>query len=135
MALHIRDYRPSDAADLARLSETGLRLGALPASEAAVRVLAGLRSESIAAAIWYYLDGETGIIPAILAKSGARCRSDVQELIAEASLWLNLRGAVIIEVATVPGNEDVLAGLEEMDFRVDERAGVMRRLVPARSAA
>ncbi|MBI1399637.1 hypothetical protein [Hyphomonas sp.] len=135
MALHIRDYRPSDAAALARLSETGLRLGALPELDSGVRILAGLRGERITAAIWFCLDGETGIIPAILAKAGPRSYSDVQELIAEASLWLGSRGAITIELGTVPQNPNLLAGLEEMHFRMDEHTGVMRRLVPARSAA
>lgn len=61
MALHIRDFRQSDAAGLSRLSETGHLLGAMPAPDAGLRILAGLRDGQLASAIWLSLDAETGI--------------------------------------------------------------------------
>jgi len=135
MALHIRDFRQSDAAGLSRLSETGHLLGAMPAPDAGLRILAGLRDGQLASAIWLSLDAETGIIPAILAVRTAGWQSDVRELIAEASLWLASRGAARIELRIIPRDEDLLAGLLDMQFKADDRAGIMQRTMQVRSAA
>jgi hypothetical protein len=135
MALHIRDFRQSDAAGLSRLSETGHLLGALPAPDAGLRILAGLRDGQLAGAIWLSLDAETGIIPAILAVHTAGWQSDVRELAAEASLWLASRGAARIELRIIPRDEDLLAGLLDMQFKADDRAGFMQRTMQVRSAA
>ena len=135
MALHIRDFRQSDAAGLSRLSEAGHLLGALPARDAGVRILAGLRDGQLASAIWLSLDADTGIIPAILVVHTAGWQSDVRELIAEASLWLASRGAARIELRIIPRDEDLLAGLLDMQFKADDRAGIMQRTMQVRSAA
>ena len=135
MALHIRDFRQSDAAGLSRLSETGHLLGAMPAPDAGLRILAGLRDGQLASAIWLSLDADTGIIPAILADHTAGWQSDVRELAAEASLWLASRGAARIELRIIPRDEDLLAGLLDMQFKADDRAGIMQRTMHVRSAA
>jgi hypothetical protein len=135
MALHIRDFRQSDAAGLSRLSETGHLLGALPARDAGVHTLAGLRDDQLAGAIWLSLDGETGMIPAILVVHTSSWQSDVRELIAEASLWLASRGAARIALPIIPQDKDLLSGLLDMQFKADDRAGIMRRTMQVRSAA
>ncbi|MFN4024171.1 MAG: hypothetical protein ACK4MQ_05020 [Hyphomonas sp.] len=135
MGLHIRDLRQSEAAGLSRLCETEHLLGALPAPEAETRILAGLREDRIAGAIWLNLEGETGVIRAILVTDNAGWQSDVLELIAEASLWLTSRGTARIEFKAILQDKDLLAGLLDMHFKADARASVMRRLTPARSAA
>lgn len=135
MALHIRDFRQSDTAGLSRLSETGYLLGALPAPDAGLHILAGLRDDQLSGAIWQSLDGETGIIPAILVVRTAGWQSDVRELIAEASLWLASRGAGKIELPIIPQDTDLLSGLLDMQFEADERKGIMRRPMQVRSAA
>lgn len=135
MALHIRDLRQSEAAELSRLCETKHLLGALPAPDTETRILAGLREDRIAGAIWLSLEGETGVIPAILVTDTTGWHSDVLELIAEASLWLTSRGTARIELKAIPRDKDLLAGLLDMHFKADAHAGVMRRLTPARSAA
>lgn len=135
MALHIRDFRQSDKAELSRLFETGRFIGALPRDADGVRILSGLREDRLAAAIWFQLQAQTGIIDAIALASSDLWQSDVQELIAEASLWLASRGAVRIELKAIPDDRAMLAGLRDMHFTADERAGTMHRLLPARSAA
>lgn len=110
-------------------------LGALPSSEAGARILIGLRGHRLTGAIWFTLKGPTGIISCIAVAQANGWHSDVQELIVEASLWLSSRGAAHIELMAVPGDEALTACLMEMDFRTDERMGVMRRLLPAQSAA
>lgn len=135
MALHIRDFRQSDAARLSRLSEAAHQLGAQPAIGFTGRILAGLREDCLSGAIWLSLEGETGIIPAILVGRTAGWHSDIRELIAEASLWLESRGAARIEIRAIPQDMAVLAGLLEMQFTPDASTGVLHRLVPARSAA
>ncbi len=135
MALHIRDFRQSDKAELSRLCETGRFIGTLPRDGGEARILSGLRDDRLAAAIWFKLEGQTGIIDAIALASSGHWRSDVQELIAEASLCLTSRGAVRIELKAIPDDRGLLAGLRDMDFRADERTGTMHRLIPARSAA
>ena len=135
MALHIRDFRQRDAAGLSRLSEAGHLLGALPAPDAGLHILAALRGDQLAGAIWLSLEGETGIIPAILVVRTAGWQSDVRELIAEASLWLASRGAARIELRIIPRDEGLLAGLLDMQFKADERAGIMRRPMQICSAA
>ncbi|MFN7056883.1 hypothetical protein [Hyphomonas sp.] len=135
MALHIRDFRQSDTAGLSRLSPAAHRLGDPPEFTSGDRILAGLREDRLAAAIWFKLEGKTGMISAIIVARTAFWQSDVQELIAEASLWLALRGVTCIEMKTVPEDSALLAGLRDMHFKADERAGTMCRLVPARSAA
>ena len=135
MALHIRDFRQSDAAGLSRLSEAGHLLGALPARDAGVRILAGLRDGQLASAIWLSLDADTGIIPAILVVHTAGWQSDVRELIAEASLWLVSRGAARIELPIIPQDKNLLSGLLDLQFKVDERAWIMKRTMQVRSVA
>jgi hypothetical protein len=135
MALHIRDFRQSDAAGLSRLRKAGHLLGALPAPDAGLRILTGLRDGQLAGAIWLSLDGETGIIPAIIVVHAASWQSDVRELTAEASLWLASRGAARIELRIIPRDEDLLAGLLDMQFKADDRAGIMQRTMQVRSAA
>lgn len=135
MALHIRDFRQSDTAELSRLCETGRFIGAPPQDGDAARILSGLREDRLAAAIWFKLDGQTGIIDAIALASSDLWQSDVQELISEASLWLTSRGAVRIELKAIPEDRAMLAHLRDMRFIADERAGTMHRLLPARSAA
>lgn len=135
MALHIRDFRQSDAAELTQLSESAHVLGALPSPEAGARILAGLRSHRLTGAIWFTLKGQTGIISCIAVAQTNGWHSDAQELIVEASLWLSSRGAAHIELMAIPGDEALIGCLMEMDFRTDERTGVMRRLLPAQSAA
>lgn len=135
MALHIRDFRQNDAAGLSRLNATAHKLGDPRAPSSDARILAGLREDRLAAAIWFKLEGKTGIISTIVVAKTALWQSDVQELIAEASLWLASRGVTRIDIKDIPEGSALLAGLLDMHFEADERAGVMRRLVPARSAA
>lgn len=135
MALHIRDFRQSDAAELTPLSEAAHMLGALPPPEAEARILVGLRGHRLTGAIWFTLKGQTGIISCIAVAQANGWHSDVQELIVEASLWLSSRGAAHIELMAIPGDEALVARLMELDFRTYERQGVMRRLLPAQSAA
>jgi len=135
MALHIRDFRQSDTAQLSRLCETGQLIGAQPRDGDGARIFSGLREDRLAAAIWFKLEGQTGIIHAIALASSNLWQSDVQELIAEASLWLASRGAVRIELRAIPEDSALLGGIREMHFRSDERTGTMHRLIPAHSAA
>ena len=135
MALHIRDFRQSDTAELSRLCETSRLIGALPQHADAARILSGVREDRLAAAIWFSLEGGTGTILALVTAPTANWLSDARELIAEASLWLTSRGAAHIELSPLPEQSDLLAVLLDLDFQPDERAGVLRRLIPARSAA
>ncbi|MCB9971786.1 MAG: hypothetical protein H6847_09795 [Hyphomonas sp.] len=135
MALHIRDFRQSDKAELSRLCETGRLIGVLPQHADGVRILSGLREDRLAAAIWFKLEAQTGIVDAIALANSDLWKSDVQELIAEASLWLTSRGAVRIELKAIPDDRGLLAGLRDMHFKTDERTGTMHRFIPARSAA
>ena len=135
MALHIRDFRHSDAAELTELSEAAHVLGALPPPEAEGRILIGLRGHRLTGAIWFTLKRQTGIISCIAVAQANGWHSDVQEFIVEASLWLSSRGVVHIELMAIPGDEALRARLMELNFRTDERQGVMRRLLPAQSAA
>lgn len=135
MALHIRDFRQTDAAGLSRLATAAHQLGDLPEFTPGGRILVGLREDRLSAAIWFKLEGQTGIVDAIVVTRTALWRSDVQELIAEASLWLTSRGTVRIELKAIPDDRGLLTGLRDMHFRADERTGTMHRLIPARSAA
>jgi len=135
MALHIRDFRQRDAAGLSRRSERARRIGVLPSHDAEHRILVGLRGERLSGAIWLNLERKTGIIPAIVVIDSACWQSDTRELISEACLWLTSRGAACLELTSIPQDKDLLAGLLDMHFKADESTGVMRRLVPARSAA
>ena len=135
MALHIRDFRQSDVAGVSRLSKAACRLGEAPGPDAGFRILVGLRDHLLAGAVWFGLERETGIIRAVLVAQKDGWQSDVQELIAEASLWLTLRGAARIELEGVPQDTQLLARLEDMHFKADERTRLMHRLVPARSGA
>ncbi|HRJ00662.1 MAG TPA: hypothetical protein PKV67_07775 [Hyphomonas sp.] len=135
MALHIRDFRQSDTAELSRLCETGRFIGALPAQDTASRILAGVRKECLTAAIWISFEDGKGTIPAIIAAQTETWTSDVHELLAEASLWLTSRGAARIDLFAIPEDRDLLAALLQMDFKADNRTGMMRRVIPARSAA
>jgi hypothetical protein len=135
MALHIRDFRQSDNAELSRLCETGRLIGALPREADAARIFSGMREDGLAAAIWFSLEGGTGTILALVTAPTAHWLSDARELIAEASLWLTSRGAAHIELSPIPEQSDLLAALVDLDFQPDERAGILRRLIPARSAA
>ena len=135
MALHIRDFRQSDKAELSRLCETGRLIGALPQQGDGARIFSGTREDRLAAAIWFSLEGDTGTIIALVTAPTAHWSSDARELIAEASLWLTSRGAAHIELSPIPEQSDLLAALVELDFQPDERAEILRRLIPARSAA
>lgn len=135
MALHIRDFRPGDAAELSQLSETARRLGAPPPPGPEGRILAARRDARLTGAIWFTLKGETGLLSSILVAQTEGWRSDVQELIAEASLWLISRGAAHIDLMPVPADEALFARLREMHFKPDPITGTMTRCVPARSAA
>lgn len=86
MALHIRDFRQTDAAGLSRLATAAHQLGDLPEFTPGGRILVGLREDHLSAAIWFKLEGQTGIVDAIVVTRTALWQSDVQELIAEASL-------------------------------------------------
>lgn len=135
MALHIRDFRQSDTAKLSRLCETGRLIGALPQNAEGVRIFSGMRGDRLAAAIWFSLEGGTGKIRALVAAPTSHWLSDTRELIAEASLGLTSRGAARIELNPIPEQGELLAALVDLDFQPDERAGVMHRPIPARSAA
>lgn len=135
MALHIRDFRQSDSAELSTLCGTGRLIGAVPAQETETRILAGLREECLTAAVWISLEDDKGTIPAIIAAQTETWTVDVHELLAEASLWLTSRGAARIDLIAIPEDRDLLTALLEMDFKADKRAGVMRRVIPVRSAA
>jgi hypothetical protein len=135
MALHIRDFRQSDAAGLSRLSERARRIGVLPSHDTKHRILAGLRGDRLAGAVWLNLERKTGIIPAIVVTASPCWQSDMQELISEACLWLTSRGAASLELTSIPHDKDLLAGLLDMHFKAEESTGVMRRMVPVRSAA
>lgn len=135
MALHIRNFRQSDKPELSGLCETGRLIGALPRDADAARILSGVREDRLAAAIWCKLEGRIGIIDAIVVASTVLWQSDVQELIAEANLWLASRGVARVELKAIPEDRALQAGLRDMNFKADERAGTMCRLVPARSAA
>ena len=135
MALHIRDFRQSDTAELSRLCEIGRLIGALPQYANGARIFSGMREDRLAAAIWFSLEGGTGTILALVTAPTAHGLPDARELIAEASLWLTSRGAAHIELSPIPAQSDLLAALLELDFQPDEHAGVLRRIIPARSAA
>jgi hypothetical protein len=135
MALHIRDFRQSDAAGVTRLSKTACGLGTLPGPGGGLQILAGLRDEQLAGAVGFSLEHGTGIIEAVLVAPKDGWQSDVQELIAEASLWLSSHGAARITIKTVPSNSQLLNRLLEMHFKADNLSGVLVRLVRARSAA
>ena len=135
MALHIRDFRASDAAGLSGLEGEGCLLGRSPAKYPHGRILCGLREGRLVAAAWMTLADDTGLIPCLRVEAGASWQSDVRELLAEACLWLASRGAAQIELGLLPDDRALLAGLLDMDFTPDRAAGVMRRPVPARSAA
>lgn len=135
MGLHIRDFRQSDTAELLRLCETGRLIGALPQHADEARIFSGMRDDRLAAAIWFSLEGGTGIILALVTPPTANWLSDARELIAEASLWLTSRGAAHIELSPIPEQSDLLAALVDLDFQLDEHAGALRRLKQARSAA
>lgn len=135
MALHIRDFRQSDTAGLAQLSETGRVIGRLPAEIPHVRVLVGLRGGQLAGATWLGLDGESGRLIAIALAPGPTWQSDTQALIAEACLWLTSRGAGYIDLPAVPKDPRLLAGLREMQFAPDIATGCLRRLIPSQSTA
>lgn len=135
MALHIRDFRQNDAARLSGLCETGRPIGVPPALDGKARILCGLREDSLTAAIWLNLEGDTGIIPAIITARTTTWQSDAAELIAEASLWFTSRGGVRIELTAIPEDADLQSALQEMNFQADECSGTFHRLVPARSAA
>lgn len=135
MALHIRDFRQNDAAGLSGLCATGRLIGAPPSQNAKARILCGLREDSLTAAIWFSLEEGSGIIPAIITPRTATWQLDAAELIAEASLWLTSRGAARIELSAIPEDARLQSALLDMNFQPDERAGVFRRLVPARSDA
>lgn len=135
MALHIRDFRQSDSTQLSRLCGAGRFIGAVPAQDTETRILAGLREECLTAAIWISLEDGNGTIPAIVATQTETWTADVRELLAEASLWLTSGGAARIDLIAIPEDRDLLAALLEMDFEADKRAGTMRRMTPARSAA
>ena len=135
MALHIRDFRQSDTAELSRLCETGRLIGALPQHADGARIFSGMREDRLAAAIWFSLEGGTGTILALVTAPTARWLFDARELIAEASLWLTSRSAAHIVLSPIPEQSDLLAALLDLDFQPDERAGVLRRLIEARSAA
>lgn len=135
MTLHIRDLRQSDAAGLSRLCGTGHLLGALPEAASKAKILAGLRNDRLTGAVWIGLDSKTGTVPAIVVAQTAGWQSDFHELIAEAGLWLASRGAFSIDLPAIPADKDLLAGLLDMNFTADARAGTLRRSVPARSAA
>lgn len=135
MALHIRDFRASDAAGLSGPGARGPLFGRTPASEAGSRILCGLRGDTITAAVWMILSDHTGFIPALQVAEGATCTSDTCEMLAEACLWLTARGARRIELSFLPKDRELLAALLDMGFSPDPAAGVLRRPVPARSAA
>lgn len=135
MALHIRDFRQSDAAGLSRLSKTACGFGAPPRPDGGFRVLVGLRGDALTGAIWFRLAEDTGVIEAVLVASKDGWQSDVQELIAEASLWLSSRGAASVAIKSIPSNSHLLDRLIEMQFKADNRSGALVRLVPTRSAA
>lgn len=135
MALHIRDFRQSDADALCTFSKAACRLGVQPAPASGVRRLAGVRDGRLTAALWFELEGKAGRIIAAAAQDTTFWRSDVLELIAEASLWLVSRGAARIELEGRPQDAQLLEGLREMQFKADEGAGTLHRLIRARSAA
>lgn len=135
MALHIKDFRQSDAAELTPLSEAAHMLGALPLPGAEARIHVGLRGHRLTGAIWFTLKGQAGIISCIAVARDGGWHSDVQELIVEASLWLSSRGAAQIDLIAIPADEALIACLMELNFRTDDRTGVMHRLLPAQSAA
>lgn len=135
MALHIRDFRQSDAAGRYRLSEAAHQLGVQPAPGFTGCIFVGLREDCLAGAIWLSLEGETGIITGILVGRTSGWHSDIRELIAEASLWLTSRGAACIVLQAIPQDKALLAGLLEMQFKPNAGTGVLHRLLPARSAA
>jgi hypothetical protein len=135
MALHIRDFRQSDAAGLTRLSKTACGLGSLPRLDGGFRILAGLRGDALTGAVCFSLAQDTGVIETVLVAPKDGWQSDVQELIAEASLWLSSRGAARIALKSVPADGQLLARILEMHFSADKLSGVLVRIVPARSAA
>ncbi len=135
MALHIRDFRQRDAAGLSRLHEAARLIGAEPLAEEQTHLLIGQQSDRLAAAAWMRLEGDTGLVRAILTADTPGWPSQVLELVAEASLWLVSRGATCTELPPLPDDETLRSGLLEMGFRADGAGGVMRRLVPAKSAA
>jgi GNAT superfamily N-acetyltransferase len=135
MALHIRDFRQSDTQELSRLCETGRLIGVLPQHADGARIFSGVREDRLAAAIWFSLEGGTGTILALVTAPTAHWLSDARELIAEATLWLTSRGAVHIELSPPSEQSDLLVALVDLDFQPDEHAGVLRRIIPARSAA
>jgi GNAT superfamily N-acetyltransferase len=135
MALHIRDFRHSDATGLSQLRERAHRIGAPLAQDAGAHILVGLRDGALTGAIWLISKGDTGMLTAVLVEPSAGWQSDARELIAEACLWLVSRGAARIDLQALPEVRDLRAGLLDMDFRPDAAAGTMKRLVRSPSAA
>ena len=135
MALYIRDFRASDRAGLSGLGARSRLLGRRPAPDAGVRILCGLRGDGLAAAVRMTLSDHTGFIPALQAGEGATRTSDVREMLAEACLWFTARGATQIELSFLPDDGDLISTLREMGFAPCPASRVLRRAVPARSAA
>lgn len=135
MGLHIRDYRQSDGASLSELLATGRPIGQPPPQGAVTRILVGLRNTHLVGAAWIACNGETGLVAAILAEAGAGWPSNALELIAQAGLWLTSRGAACIELQGMPDDHKLRLGLAEMGFEDLGASDIMRRAVPARSAA
>lgn len=135
MALHIRDFRHSDATGLSQLCERAHRIGAPLAQDAGAHILVGLRDGVLTGAIWLTPKGETGTLLALLVAPSAGWQSVARELVAEACLWLTSRGAARIDMQALPEDKDFRAGLLDMDFRPDAAAGTMRRLVRSHNAA
>jgi len=109
-------------------------IGALPRDAEGARILWGLREDRLAAAIWFKLESQTGIISGIIVARTALWQSDVQEPGAEASLWLTSRGVTRIELKTLPQDSALQAGLRDMHFLADEHAGTICRLWSARTS-
>lgn len=135
MALHIRDFRHSDATGLSQLRERAHRIGAPLAQDAGAHILVGLRDGALTGAIWLTSKGDTGTLPALLVKQSPGWQSIARELIAEACLWLVSRGAARIDLLALPDDRDFRAGLLDMDFRANAAAETMRRLVRSHNAA
>ena len=135
MALHIRDFRHSDATGLSQLRERAHRIGAPLAQDAGAHILVGLRDGALTGAIWLTPKGETGMLTAVLVDQSAGWQSDARELIAEACLWLTSRGAARIDLQALPEDTNFRAALLDMDFRANAAAETMRRLVRSHNAA
>tara|TARA_R110001606_G_scaffold181323_1_gene328034 strand:+ start:250 stop:684 length:435 start_codon:yes stop_codon:yes gene_type:complete len=132
MALHIRDFREPDRAALIALWETCALTRpwndpntdldrAVTARDAAL--LVGTWNEGVVASIMVGHDGHRGWIYYLAVSPDRQGRGHGREMMAEAELWLEARGAPKVQLMVRDGNEIAAAfyqalGYERQDVAV-----------------